>query len=204
MDRTATGLLAAALVLLFAAGGGVALATSQTDGDDSAAAYCRESGGVVRERYPAWATNSGTPLRLAGTLRFCEFTGGAGAEPPGSWIHVTLETLYAEQPTLAALAYLTKPPLPPVPASVNPASVYCTHLGGTDAFGGATGAGGGWVTDDMDTPIDVLQACVFPDLSSIDSWGLTYHTDGTIRGADLTPLFRYRPTTPPDVFPRKG
>ena len=34
--------------------------------------------------------------------------------------------------------------------------------------------------------------CVFPDLSSIDSWGLTYHSDGTIRGADLTDLFRYK------------
>ena len=27
--------------------------------------------------------------------------------------------------------------------------------------------------------------CVFPDLSIIDSWGLAYHTMGTIRGANL-------------------
>ena len=35
--------------------------------------------------------------------------------------------------------------------------------------------------------------CVFPDLSSIDFWGLTYHAGGTVRGADLAPLFRYQP-----------
>jgi hypothetical protein len=35
--------------------------------------------------------------------------------------------------------------------------------------------------------------CVFPDLSSIDSWGLTYHAGGVVRGADLGPLFRYQP-----------
>jgi len=34
--------------------------------------------------------------------------------------------------------------------------------------------------------------CVFPDLSSIDTWGLTYYADGTVRGADLSDLLRYR------------
>jgi hypothetical protein len=39
--------------------------------------------------------------------------------------------------------------------------------------------------------------CIFPDLSSIDSWGLTYHSEGTIRGADLTDLLRYKPPQVP-------
>jgi hypothetical protein len=36
-----------------------------------------------------------------------------------------------------------------------------------------------------------MQMCVFPDLSSIDDWGLTYHSNGIIRGRDLTDLFRF-------------
>ena len=36
-----------------------------------------------------------------------------------------------------------------------------------------------------------LEACIFPDLSSIDSWGLTYHAYGTIRGIDLSTVLRY-------------
>lgn len=48
---------------------------------------------------------------------------------------------------------------------------------------------------------DVIAMCIFPDLSSIDSWGLTYHSDGTIRGADLTNLLRYKPPQAPQVFP---
>jgi hypothetical protein len=30
--------------------------------------------------------------------------------------------------------------------------------------------------------------------------GLTYHSDGTIRGTDLTKLVRYQPAETPDVF----
>jgi hypothetical protein len=46
---------------------------------------------------------------------------------------------------------------------------------------------------------------MFPDLSSIDSWGLAYHSVGTIRGKDLAKVLRYpnpydgarvRPRTP--------
>jgi putative hemolysin len=168
----------------------------------AAADYCVAQGGIVRERYPVWGTNgpASGQVRLGGARPFCEFTGGAGAEPPTSWISLTLETLYSDQPTLATLAYLTKPPLPQVTGGANPASVYCSHLGGSDQFGGTTGAGGGWVTDDTDTPIDVLQACAFPDGSIIDSWGITYHTNGTIRGADLTPILRYQSANPPNVF----
>jgi hypothetical protein len=42
----------------------------------------------------------------------------------------------------------------------------------------------GSVDEDLDT-------CIFPDLSSIDSWGLTYHSAGIIRGRDLSKILRY-------------
>ena len=49
--------------------------------------------------------------------------------------------------------------------------------------------GGGWV---LNTDYnDVLEACIFPDLSSIDSWGLAYHSEGIIRGKDPAKVLRY-------------
>jgi hypothetical protein len=107
-----------------------------------------------------------------------------------SRITIALDTLYTDQPTLAALAYRAQTPLEPGQPSVNPSSLYCTQVGGTDTFGGISAAGGGWGLEDA---ADVTALCVFPDLSVIDSWGITYHVDGTIRGADLTDLLRYRP-----------
>jgi putative hemolysin len=166
------------------------------------AIYCRQQGGVVRDRYPALGTNNPeTQLQLAGSRQFCEFTGGEGADPPTSWIAVDLDTLMAMTPTLAALAYLTTPPMPePTSTSANPASLYCRHLGGSE-LGAANGSGGGWVTDDLDTNIHVLQACTFPDGSIIDSWGITYHTGGIVRGADLTPILHYQPEPPRSSSP---
>jgi len=161
--------------------------------------YCSQAGGVMRARYPAYDTNGADALRLAGERRFCEFTAS-----DGSRISVALDTLNAEAPTLAALAYRDPPKPTPAPPSVNPSSVYCSQLGGTDQFGGVNAAGGGWVLADLPAPPpaggpaagepdEVLAMCVFPDLSSIDSWGLTYHAAGIVRGADLDPLFRYQP-----------
>jgi putative hemolysin len=173
---------------------------------DGPSLYCQSNGGIVRERTPIWGANLAKEQQvvLGPSKLFCEFTEGPGAEPANTWIIVSLDTLYSEEATLASLAYLTKPPLPTdMPAGVNPASVYCSHLGGSDQFGGTTGAGGGWVTTDTDTPIDVLEACVFPDGSIIDSWGITYHTNGTIRGTALTTIFRYQPKELPHVFPEK-
>jgi hypothetical protein len=43
--------------------------------------------------------------------------------------------------------------------------------------------------------------CVFPDMSTIDSWGLTFRSDGVIRGADLTELLRYQPEEQERLFP---
>jgi putative hemolysin len=153
--------------------------------------YCMQVGGAVRLRYPAYGTNGPDPLPLAGERRFCEFT----ADDDSS-IAVALGTLYTTAPTLAALAYRSPPPLQPGPPSANPSSRYCSQLGGTDEFGGVSAAGGGWVLEMPETdgaPPDVVAMCVFPDLSSIDSWGLTYHAGGVVRGADLDPLLRYQP-----------
>lgn len=71
----------------------------------------------------------------------------------------------------------------------NPASFYCTQLGGSDSFGGVSAAGGGWVK--FGSIDEVLEACIFPDDSTIDSWGLLYHSVGTIRGTDLSKVLRY-------------
>ena len=73
----------------------------------------------------------------------------------------------------------------------NPASCYCSLLGGSDLFGGVNASGGGWVkkSDPVDT---VLEARIFPDMSIIDSWGLAYHSVGIIRGKDLSKVLRYK------------
>ena len=100
-----------------------------------------------------------------------------------------LSTLYTEKPSLAALAYYAK--VKPGSCNGNPASCYCSLLGGTDLFGGINLNGGGWVqkSDSIDT---VLEACIFPDMSSIDSWGLAYHSAGIIRGKNLSNVLRYK------------
>jgi len=39
---------------------------------------------------------------------------------------------------------------------------------------------------------DVLDACIFPDLSSIDTYGLFYHSASIIRGIDLGYVLAYK------------
>jgi hypothetical protein len=157
---------------------------AQLTNDIDAGAYCSKKGGVVETRLPAYGTNGGNPLILAGKREFCQFT----SEKDGSQINVLLGTLATRSPSLAALAYYAEVQLGNCQG--NPASCYCSQLGGSDLFGGITGAGGGWV---LDTDYnDVLEACIFPDMSSIDSWGLAYHSEGIIRGKDLAKVLRYQ------------
>lgn len=158
-------------------------ATPPPDTLAPAAAYCVQHGGVVQTRIPEYNTNGGTPLVLSGHAYFCQFT----SQKDGSQINVLLSTLYSRKPSLAALAYYAKVPLGSN-CTGNPASCYCTLLGGSDLFGGVNLAGGGWVL--KSDPTDVLEACIFPDLSSIDSWGLAYHSAGIIRGRNLGKLLR--------------
>jgi putative hemolysin len=158
--------------------------------DPAAAAWCSDHGGEVVERYPASNASSDSPVALGPGIRFCEFTGGEGADPADSRISVLLRTLSSPEPSMAAIAYLTEPAMPEGDSSANPASVYCYELGGAE-LGGQLAPDGGWVNSA--DPSDVLGMCVFPDLSVIDSWGLAYHTMGTIRGANLEPVFRWQP-----------
>lgn len=198
MTRLKTVVISLALAALALAGcvpvGGGAPAANRGSGDAAAAAmYCTQSGGVVETRYPYYGTNQSNALRLSGSRDFCVFTAADGSK-----IWIATDTLYTDQPTLAAIAYQARPPLKGSPSSgVNPSSVYCSQLGGTDLFGGVNAAGGGWATV---AGGDAIAMCVFPDLSIIDSWGLTYHSNGTIRGADLSQLLRYKPPAAPAVF----
>jgi putative hemolysin len=152
----------------------------------AAETYCTTTGGVVEHRVPVYNTNGpmSSWLKLSGTQEFCQYTSSSD----GSRIHLSLLTLYSPNPTLAALAYYAADPWNGQ-GNGNPASFYCTQLGGSDQFGGTTGAGGGWV--ELNTIDEVLEACIFPDNSTIDSWGLFYHSDGTIRGIDLSTVLRY-------------
>lgn len=162
-----------------------AQAGSQQD-DAASRDYCLSIGGEIDWRQPYFNTNGPEQdwLRLSGSRAFCKFT----SQDDGSRIHVLASTLNATKPSLAALAYYAQVPIGK--CSANPASCYCTLLGGSDSFGGINLGGGGWVqkSDPVDT---VLEACIFPDMSSIDSWGLTYHSAGIIRGVDLNGLLRY-------------
>jgi putative hemolysin len=149
--------------------------------------YCTSTGGELETRYPVYGTNNPTQdwLQLQGRQGFCQYTQASD----GSRIHVSLETLFTTKPTLAALAYYAQTPWNGQ-GNGNPASFYCTQLGGSDLFGGASAAGGGWV--ELDTTDVVLEACIFPDNSTIDSWGLFYHSDGIIRGIDLSTVLKYQ------------
>ncbi|MBV9571272.1 MAG: hypothetical protein JO056_08535 [Alphaproteobacteria bacterium] len=178
----------------------LALPAASHAADAKAAAYCVENGGVVQTRIPEYGTNGSDPLVLSGQADFCQFTA-----KDGSQINVFLSTLYTKKPTLAALAYYAKETLNDG-CKGNPASCYCSQLGGSDLFGGISAAGGGWVL--KSDASDVLEACIFPDLSSIDSWGLAYHSNDIIRGKNLAKVLRFKNPydparqTPVDPFAR--
>jgi putative hemolysin len=151
----------------------------------TAQSYCTSTGGALETRVPTYGTNNAPQdwLKLAGREEFCRYSGSED-----SHIHLSLETLFTPQPTLAALAYYAEVPWNGQ-GEGNPASFYCTQLGGSDLFGGVNAAGGGWVA--LNTIDEVLEACIFPDNSTIDSWGLFYHSDGIIRGVDLSTVLKY-------------
>lgn len=184
VGRLARLLLACAVVLGAALNAKAQDAASNKAPEGQGVAYCAGTGGVVENLYPAYGTNGGNPLRLAGRRGFCVYTASDQSQ-----IYLLLSTLFTRQPTLAALAYYAKVQ-PSGSCAGNPASCYCTQLGGSDLFGGISAAGGGWIP--TNNPSFVLEACIFPDLSSIDSWGLFYHSAGIIRGIDLSTVLRYK------------
>lgn len=187
MSRIAAGAVMMALVvtalLMVGTGTGMAASRGRTASDSLPGQYCTDNGGVVETRQAAYNTNGGPVLRLAGIRSFCRWT----SSEDGSRIYAGLDTLYATNPSLAALAYYSQ--TQPGNCTGNPASCYCTLLGGTDLFGGINAAGGGWIKNNS---VDrVLDSCIFPDDSTIDSWGLFYHSAGIVRGIDLDGILRY-------------
>lgn len=175
-----------------------ASASATPGGFDVAAAeaYCTKSGGTVQSRQPSYGTN-GDPaswVKLGAPVNLCRFQAKDDAK---SRIFVDLVSLYSQQPTLAALAYLSKTPLEQSKGGANPAAVLCTKLGGASDYG--TGSNGGLV-DTTDHEDITIAPCVFADQSFIDEWGIAYFSSSTIRGKDLSTVFRFDQTALPEVF----
>jgi putative hemolysin len=163
-------------------------------GDTPAAEqYCTGKGGTLVDRVATWNTNQdpSAQLQLAGRWRLCEFQMPSGSAT--TRISVDLLTLSSPEPTLASVAYLSGVKTSSAPqVSANPADWSCRndYLGASSW--GNTATTGGWV-DAAQPTFKVMTMCVFPDGSAIDEFGLWYHANGVIRGADLAPLFAYQP-----------
>lgn len=200
LEMTATATVTATV----AAGTETPTPAATGEAASAAAKYCTDQGGKVVERYPTYNTNAPQSewLGLSNPRDFCTFFSEPDSTGFQSQIAIDLDTLYSDQPTLAVLAYLEPVALPPF-TGANPSTLYCQKLGGSDIWGGMNNtAGGGWVTDEPDsaTNFQVVSMCVFPDMSSIDSWGLTYKASGVIRGTDLSKVVHYQPAQLPPVF----
>lgn len=155
-----------------------------TPAQDPKVVYCRASGGLVEVRHAVYGTNNPRQdwLWLGAEEDFCQYTAS-----DGSRIHISLETLTQTRPTLAALAYYAQVPWNGQ-GNGNPASFYCSQIGGAE-IGATDFAGGAWVsTGGID---ETLETCIFPDNSTIDSWGLLYHSASIIRGIDLSTVLKY-------------
>jgi hypothetical protein len=194
-------LTAVALVAGCADNGSVASTATRVEGDvaggsfDVAAAeqYCTDQGGMLVPRVATWNTNADPPqrLELAGRMTFCEFE---SEEETPSRISIDLVTLYSEEPTIAAVAYLSEVvTTQPEQVGQNPAEFSCRVDYAASASFGNTATVGGWVN--ADEPVfEIMSMCVFPDLSAIDAFGLWYHANGAVRGRDLTEVMRYEPS----------
>lgn len=166
----------------------------------TAAAYCIEQGGRVITRTPTYGTNNAPanqlPLRVP--RQFCNFESEPDDSGFQSQIEIDVVSLYSERPTLALLGYLEAgpPDLEGQPVSANPSTIHCARLGGSTTFGMASDAsGGGWLkdADDETSAFGDMSLCMFPDGSAIDSWGITYRSQDTIRGVALETVARYQP-----------
>jgi putative hemolysin len=197
--RRAAGAVPAVALLVAACSGSPgpsgSAASAPASGVDQAAAerYCTDEGGQLVHRRAVWNTNAdpSAQLELAGRMTLCEFESGTGDST--TRISVDLVTLSSTEPTLAAIAYLSRvPPTLPKQPSANPADYNCREgLNGSSTFGDGL-SGGGWV-DDTQPVFKVMNLCVFPDVSAIDAFGILYYSQGTVRGADLAGKLRYQP-----------
>jgi hypothetical protein len=71
-------------------------------------------------------------------------------------------------------------------------------LQGTGSWGTSV-SGGGWVNKD-DSSFEVIDMCLFSDLSAIDQWGIAYYSGDIVRGTDLAKLFRFDVDDVPPFF----
>ncbi|GAA2662892.1 hypothetical protein [Streptomyces lunalinharesii] len=149
----------------------------------AAAAWCEKQGGTAETRVPYYTGTGNKITPLGGEREMCVF-----AATDGSKIMIAADTLAADKPTLAALAYVRKPAGPSSPG--NPSIAYCQGINGTAMFGNKPTDGGGWGPKNETDPSKATSTCAFADGSMIDAWGLKYHQGGVVRGADLTKKFQ--------------
>lgn len=182
-----THAMAAGVVLLVAGtAAGAHAAQAPPKAADTPAQWCTKQGGEPRTFIP-FATGTGDKmLPLGGHREMCVFTADDEAK---SRIMISADSLAADQPTLAALAYV-HPPKDPGGHPGNPSIGYCSAVGGTAMFGNKPTDGGGWADKNETDPSKAIGGCMFADGSVIDPWGLKYKEAGVIRGADLTKKFK--------------
>jgi hypothetical protein len=156
--------------------------------ETAAEAYCQKTGGKVQILNSWYTTPAGKQARLSASAPFCKYTA-----KDKSFIYVDVETLYSTKPTEAALAYYAQIKENAACRKYlnDPAVCYCRQqLIGSDFFL----QGGSWVpAGTVPNGNNRSPFCVFSDFSAIDSWGLTYHSAGIVRGMDLSKVLRYKP-----------
>lgn len=135
------------LAVLLTAGIAVSSPTAATNNAAAPASpksWCTAKGGKpVDFSYAHGHTNSSLPTPSGGHTLMCEFTN----TKDDTSITVAADTLTADKPTLAALAYTFKPKKRPWTGG-NPATQYCTDLCGTVQFGDD----GGWAPSQLKNP----------------------------------------------------
>ncbi len=177
-------------------------ASSPTPGSTpstDATAYCTSKGGTPETRQAYFNTNADQAqwVALGQSKTLCRFESN---DADKSRIYIDVDSLAAEQPTLAAAAYLAKLPVTST-GGANPAAVDCNqNVLGTSSYG-TTVSGGGWVNL-ADPVFTVVDMCTFADGSAIDEWGITYYSNDVVRGADLAPMFRFDPAVVSQIFPQ--
>ncbi|MFG2225123.1 hypothetical protein [Streptomyces sp. NPDC048644] len=154
---------------------------SPTEKAETPAQWCTSQGGEPATYVP-WVGQQGQALPLGGERAFCRWVAKDKSE-----MVIAADTLSAGKPTLAALAYVNKPK-PQGGGTGQPAHDYCTQLGGTWKYSDKPDVGG-WAEKGAGNK-NLHDPCMFADGSAISAWGLLYHTNGIIRGADLTKKFK--------------
>lgn len=169
----------AGLLLVLSAFGtaGAAPAAISPAGASATVAYCQSTGGVP-ETYHYYDYSGHVYARSA---RVCNYPDASGTDPYGHAI-VDLATLYAEKPTLAALAYYAKPAWNGKTVTGQPAKDYCLQLGAAPSTHGSYKR----YRNDGESGM-----CMFEDGSYMEEWTLFYNQGGTPRGIDLTTVLRF-------------